>query len=94
MKININLMLKSSNFGRSINLLTENDDMLNILPTDKKILIILKDGEKSTAELSKILSLGIRGIRRHLNDLENINLVKRRFGKAKNRSFRYSDFGH
>ena len=91
MIINTYSTIENSTFGKKIEILDENEDMFNILSTGERILFVLKESEKTTLELARELDLGARCIRRNINNLEKDGFVKRKMGKAKNQSFRYSD---
>jgi len=91
MIINTKSILVKSKFTRKLCIKEENEDIFDILNSRNKILHLLKENPRTTKDLSKDLSLEIRGVRKHLNLLEKIGLITRKTGKLINKKFRYSD---
>jgi len=91
MIINTKSILIENKFYKKLYIKKENDDIFDFLKSRDKILYSLNEGPKTTKELSKDLSLRIRGVRKQLNLLEKNGLITRKKGKPINKKFRYSD---
>ena len=76
----------------NLNYLEEGKEIINVINGEDKIKIILNEKIMSTKEITKILNLTPRAIRKCLSNLERKGKVKRRRGKKINKNFRNSDY--
>lgn len=89
MKIQVENLFKNNT--NKIEIFNSGENILDKLPTNLKIINLLKSGSKTTKEIYACISCKKRTIRKILATLENKKIVKRVTGNKINSSFRFSD---